>query len=167
MGRYGIIYSPSLKQIGQTDPYLTENEVRADANKKINAHWASLTAVQQQTEIVAYNKRKGITTPVPPVDTGKKAAQDLQRANTRATIISQLNSTGQSLYKGYKLVLDGNKVLIYDSGGNKLPNSFQSSTPTGENNINGVMLYIDGRTGTAGLGSVGYQVGNRIVFQRR
>jgi hypothetical protein len=161
MGRYGTIYSPSLNRIGETDPHLTEAEVKTDANKRIDVHWASLTAVQQQAEIVAYNKRKGIVTPPPPIDTGKKAAQDKQRADAKAAIINQLSSTGQSSYKSYKLVLDGNKVLVYDSAGNKLPNSFQSSTPTGENNINAVMLYIDGRTGTSGV--MGYQVGNRIV----
>jgi hypothetical protein len=158
LGMYGIIYNPSYKQIGQTEPYLKEADVRADANKKINAHWASLTAQQQYNEIVAYNKRKGITTPVtPPSDGGRQAAIDAQRANTRTAIINQLNSTGQSAYKNYKLVRDGNNVFVYSPTGAKVA-TFFSSNPTGENNINAAMIKVDEITGTSGVSGInGYK----------
>jgi hypothetical protein len=152
MGRYGIIYSPALNKVGETNPYLTEAEVKNEANKTIDAHWASLTAPQQQAEITAYNKRKGIVAPPPPIDKNK-AEQDRQRAVTRTAIINQLNTTGQSAYKNHKLVRDGNSIFIYDPSGAKLPTAFQSTNPTGENNINAVMVFIDTRTGS---GTTGY-----------
>lgn len=171
LGRYGIINSPANNHVSDTDPYLTESEVKIAANKRINAHWNSLTALQQQAELIAYNKRKGITTPVPPVDTGKKAAQDAARAKTRATIISQLNNSPfESSYKNYKLIKDGHYVLIYDPAGNKLTTSFYNASMTEISDAvaNNVMTFIDEKTGTAGFrGNIGYQDGNRIVFQRR
>jgi hypothetical protein len=152
LGRSGIIYSPANNRISETNPYLTEAEVKNEANKKIDAHWASLTSAQQQSEIAAYNQRKGKAAAQEKAQKEMEAreAKVFQETKTVDQSYDMLKRGGGVLYKGYSILYDpainASYMVVKDPSG-KVATSVGPFKVLTKDAVKIAMNYINKKTG--------------------